>query len=87
MQGKTDLQITKTGSPATQTVTKLPYGDITWTMTVTNNGPLVDTGVQVGDPLPVEQHVRRGDDDEGHLLRLGRVCSAATSGRCRWVSR
>ena len=53
VQGKTDLQITKTGSPATQTVTELPYGDITWTMTVTNNGPLVDTGVTVGDPLPV----------------------------------
>jgi len=52
VEGITDLQITKTGSPATQTVTKQPYGNITWTMVVTNHGPDVDTNVQVQDPMP-----------------------------------
>jgi uncharacterized repeat protein (TIGR01451 family) len=52
VQGLTDLQITKTGSPAQQTVTDHPYGNITWTMVVTNNGPLADTNVTVGDPMP-----------------------------------
>jgi uncharacterized repeat protein (TIGR01451 family) len=52
VQGITDLQITKTGSPASQTVTKSPYGNITWTMVVKNNGPDVDTNVKVGDPMP-----------------------------------
>jgi uncharacterized repeat protein (TIGR01451 family) len=52
VQGLTDLQITKTGSPATQTVTKHPFGNITWTMVVKNNGPLPDTNVMVGDPIP-----------------------------------
>jgi uncharacterized repeat protein (TIGR01451 family) len=52
VQGLTDLQITKTGSPAQQTVTDHPYGNITWTMVVTNNGPLADTNVVVGDPMP-----------------------------------
>src|SRR5262249_13753775 len=31
---------------------KLPYPNITWTMVVTNNGPLVDTGVTVNDVMP-----------------------------------
>jgi uncharacterized repeat protein (TIGR01451 family) len=52
VEGITDLKITKTGSPATQTVTKQPYGNITWTMVVTNQGPDVDTNVQVQDPMP-----------------------------------
>ena len=52
VQGLTDLQITKTGSPAQQTVTAHPYGNITWTIVVTNNGPLPDTNVTVGDPMP-----------------------------------
>jgi uncharacterized repeat protein (TIGR01451 family) len=52
VHGLTDLQITKTGSPATQTVTGHPYGNITWTMVVKNNGPLTDTNVMVGDPIP-----------------------------------
>ena len=53
VQGVTDLQITKTGSPATQDVLeRLPFQNITWTMVVTNNGPIVDTNVMVGDPMP-----------------------------------
>ena len=53
VQGMTDLQITKTASPVSQEVTKLPGGNITWTMVVTNNGPLADTNVKVADPLPI----------------------------------
>jgi len=53
VQGLTDLQITKTGSPATQDVPQgTPFQNITWTMVVTNNGPLADTNVVVGDPMP-----------------------------------
>jgi uncharacterized repeat protein (TIGR01451 family) len=46
---RVDLAITKTGSPANQ---ELGQGNITWTMVVTNNGPDVDTGVKVSDPMP-----------------------------------
>ncbi len=53
VEGVTDLQITKTGSPSSQ---DLPAGtafqNITWTMVVKNNGPDVDTDVKVSDPLP-----------------------------------
>jgi uncharacterized repeat protein (TIGR01451 family) len=53
VEGVTDLQITKTGAPGTQDVPfNGTYQDITWTMVVTNNGPDVDTNVQVGDPIP-----------------------------------
>jgi uncharacterized repeat protein (TIGR01451 family) len=53
VQGLTDLQITKSGTPPTQDVeVGTPYQNITWTMVVTNNGPLVDTNVKVGDALP-----------------------------------
>jgi uncharacterized repeat protein (TIGR01451 family) len=51
VEGTTDLQITKTGSPATQDVGP-PFLNITWTMVVTNNGPDMDTNVQVQDPMP-----------------------------------
>jgi uncharacterized repeat protein (TIGR01451 family) len=44
-----DLAITKSGSPATQT---LGDGNITWTMVVTNNGPDTATGVTISDPMP-----------------------------------
>jgi uncharacterized repeat protein (TIGR01451 family) len=54
MEGVADLQITKTGSPATQDVPP-PYKQITWTMVVTNNGPAADTNVQVGDPMPINE--------------------------------
>ena len=53
VEGVTDLQITKTGAPATQDVPfNGTYQDITWTMVVKNNGPDVDTNVVVGDPIP-----------------------------------
>jgi uncharacterized repeat protein (TIGR01451 family) len=53
VQGLTDLQITKTGSPAVQDIPDgSPFENITWTLVVTNNGPLVDTNVTVGDPMP-----------------------------------
>jgi uncharacterized repeat protein (TIGR01451 family) len=49
VQALVDLSITKSGSPATQT---LGAGNITWTIVVTNNGPDADTGVAVSDPMP-----------------------------------
>src|SRR5262249_54919927 len=43
-----DLAIVKTASP-----TSLEKGgNVTYTLTVTNNGPITDTGVQVADSLP-----------------------------------
>jgi uncharacterized repeat protein (TIGR01451 family) len=47
---RVDLQVTKSGSPATQ---PLGAGNITWTMVVTNNGPDTDTGVKISDPMPL----------------------------------
>jgi uncharacterized repeat protein (TIGR01451 family) len=49
VQAMVDLSVTKSGSPATQT---LGDGNITWTMVVTNNGPSEATGVTVADPMP-----------------------------------
>ena len=49
VQAMVDLSVTKSGSPATQT---LGDGNITWTMVVTNNGPSAATGVKIADPMP-----------------------------------
>jgi uncharacterized repeat protein (TIGR01451 family) len=49
IQGLVDLAITKSGSPAQQT---LGNGNITWTIVVTNNGPDAATGVKITDPMP-----------------------------------
>ncbi len=49
IQGLVDLTVTKSGSPASQT---LGDGNITWTIVVTNNGPDADTGVTITDPMP-----------------------------------
>ena len=49
VQAMVDLSVTKSGSPATQT---LGDGNITWTMVVTNNGPSEATGVTIADPMP-----------------------------------
>ena len=49
VQALVDLSITKTGSPAEQT---LGDSNITWTMVVTNHGPSADTNVTITDPLP-----------------------------------
>jgi len=49
VQALVDLSITKSGSPATQT---LGDGNITWTMVVTNHGPNDDSGVTITDPMP-----------------------------------
>ena len=43
-----DLAITKSGSPNPATL----GNSVTWTETVTNNGPDAATGVKVADPLP-----------------------------------
>jgi uncharacterized repeat protein (TIGR01451 family) len=43
-----DLAISKVGSPSPTTV----GGNITWTLTVVNNGPSDATGVTVADPIP-----------------------------------
>jgi uncharacterized repeat protein (TIGR01451 family) len=52
VQGQTDLQITKAGAPADQQVQSYPGGSVTWTIVVTNKGPLTDTNVKVGDAMP-----------------------------------
>src|SRR5581483_12150500 len=44
----TDLAIVKTASPGSV----LRGGNVTYTLTVTNNGPTTDTNVQVADSLP-----------------------------------
>ena len=44
-----DLQIVKTASPTTL----LKGGNVTYTLSVKNNGPVTDTAVQVADSLPV----------------------------------
>jgi uncharacterized repeat protein (TIGR01451 family) len=49
VQALVDLSITKSGSPAEQT---LGDGNITWTIVVTNHGPDADTGVTIADPMP-----------------------------------
>jgi len=77
--GSTDLQITKTGSPATQNVTTQPYGNITWTIVVKNNGPSVDTNVTIADPMPagniyVSSFTTKGSCTGGAIL----VCSLGT---------
>ena len=46
---RVDLSITKSGAPNPLT---LGTGNITWTIVVTNNGPDVDTGVKISDPMP-----------------------------------
>jgi uncharacterized repeat protein (TIGR01451 family) len=78
VQGLTDLEITKTGSPATQDVPP-PFQNITWTMVVTNNGPLADTNVTVGDPMPagntyVSSQTTKGSCTGGAILS----CSLGT---------
>jgi uncharacterized repeat protein (TIGR01451 family) len=49
VQALVDLSVTKSGSPAEQT---LGDGNITWTVVVTNHGPSDDSGVTVADPMP-----------------------------------
>jgi uncharacterized repeat protein (TIGR01451 family) len=49
VQALVDLSITKSGSPAEQT---LGEANITWTIVVKNNGPDADTGVTITDPMP-----------------------------------
>jgi len=77
----TDLQITKSGSPATQDVPAgKPFKNITWTMVVKNNGPAVDTDVTVGDPLPAgETYVSSSTTVGSCSFTLGTLnCSLGT---------
>ena len=79
VEGITDLAITKTVTPTTETVTAKPYGNLTWTMIVKNNGPLADTNVQVGDPMPagnvyVDSNTTKGSCTGGAILK----CSLGT---------
>ncbi len=76
VEGETDLEITKSGSPASQTVTSLPYGNITWTITVTNKGPLADTNVQVGDPMPANNMY------VSYTTSIGNVCVGGAILQC-----
>jgi uncharacterized repeat protein (TIGR01451 family) len=77
-----DLAITKSGSPATQT---LGDGNITWTMVVTNNGPDTATGVMISDPMPagntfVSATASHGSCTGGAILScsLGTIPAAGT---------
>ncbi len=63
----TDLQITKTGTPATVTVGH----NITYTLTVRNNGPDPASGVTVADTLPISETLVSATPSEG-------TCSATT---------
>ena len=72
----TDLQITETASPAQESVRKFPAGNITWTMVVTNNGPLADTNVQVSDPLP------NGNDYVGATATPTGTCAGGATLGC-----
>jgi uncharacterized repeat protein (TIGR01451 family) len=70
VQAMVDLSITKSGSPASQT---LGDGNITWTMVVTNNGPSSDTGVKITDPMPtgntfVSATITKGSCTGGAIL-------------------
>jgi uncharacterized repeat protein (TIGR01451 family) len=76
-----DLAVTKSGSPATQT---LGTGNITWTMVVTNNGPDTDTNVKIADPMPtgntyVSATTTQGSCSGGALLtcNLGTMANGA----------
>jgi uncharacterized repeat protein (TIGR01451 family) len=82
VQAVVDLAITKSGSPATQ---DLGAGNITWTMTVTNNGPSTDTGVKVSDPMPagntyVSSSTTQGTCTGGAILTcdIGTMAAGAT---------
>jgi len=77
-----DLAITKSGSPATQT---LGDGNITWTMVVTNNGPDTATGVTISDPMPagntfVSASTSQGSCTGGAILScsLGTIVKGGT---------
>jgi uncharacterized repeat protein (TIGR01451 family) len=76
VQGMTDLEITKSGSPTSQTITKLPGGNITWTITVTNKGSLADTHVQVGDPMPANNTY------VSYTTSIGNVCTGGAILQC-----
>jgi len=77
-----DLAVTKSGSPATQT---LGSGNITWTMVVTNNGPDTATGVTISDPMPggntfVSATTTQGSCTGGAILNcsLGTIAKGGT---------
>jgi uncharacterized repeat protein (TIGR01451 family) len=82
VQAMVDLSITKTGSPASQT---LGQGNITWTIVVTNHGPNDDTGVTVTDPMPtgntfVSATTTQGTCTGGPILtcNIGPMAAGAT---------
>ena len=65
---RSDLLVTKTGSPAT-----VVAGDeVTFTITVTNQGPSPATGVTLHDPVPATLQVTGTTTDRG-------TCSTATN--------
>ena len=65
---RSDLQVTKTGSPATV----VAGDDVTFTITVTNQGPSPATGVTLNDPVPAALLVTGTTTDSG-------TCSTATN--------
>jgi uncharacterized repeat protein (TIGR01451 family) len=76
-----DLAIAKSGAPSSSTV----GSQITWTMTVTNNGPNGATGVNVADPLPagtsfVSVTTTQGTCTGGAIIscQLGSIAKGAT---------
>jgi uncharacterized repeat protein (TIGR01451 family) len=76
-----DLQITKTAAPASVTV----GSQVTWTLTVKNNGPSNATGVTVADPIPagfafVSATSTQGTCTGGAMLncQIGAMANGAT---------
>jgi len=71
----TDLQITKTVNDSIPS----PGGPITYTLTVTNNGPNPASGVAVTDILPT------GVSYTGHSASSGTSYDAKSNGKASWV--
>jgi uncharacterized repeat protein (TIGR01451 family) len=78
---KIDLAIAKTATPSSSTL----GNRVTWTLTITNNGPSGATGVTVADPIPagmvyVSSTTTQGTCTGGVLLRcqLGSMASGAS---------
>ncbi|MGH9281311.1 MAG: Ig-like domain-containing protein, partial [Acidimicrobiales bacterium] len=66
-----DLRITKSGTPAT--VVAGSGGTVTYTLSVTNDGPLTDPGVTVTDTLPAGVSVTSASASQGTCSTAGQT--------------
>lgn len=70
---RSDLQVTKTGSPATV----VAGDDVTYTITVTNQGPSPATGVTLNDPVPAALQVTGTTTDRGTCSTVANTVACA----------